>query len=303
MERHSVVVLNGLFFPNWLWHHHMLVLSIRMTNRMRPKLVVVVAALVSLTKAQTNQLTKPEFAVASIKPNKTNCCVSGGVGNGGSSNRDVTLKMLMATAYRVQEFQISGGPGWVGSDRFDVEAKAEDPKAGFDELRLMLQSLLEDRFRLKLHRETKESLVYALVAAKGGPKVKLSADQASSSDVNGPSPPGATGPNHGAFRFGPGSMIGNAVTLALFTRFLSQRLDRFVIERTNLAGRFDIQLQWTPDIGENPVDLGGNTIPPADPSRPSIFSAIQEQLGLRLEPARGPVEVLVIDHVEQPTAN
>ncbi len=270
---------------------------------MKPKLIAVVAGFALLTNAQTSQVTRPEFAVASIKPNKTNCCVSGGVGNGGSSNTDVTLKMLIATAYRVQEFQIYGGPGWIGSDRFDVEAKAENPKADFDELRLMLQSLLEDRFRLKLHRETKESPVYALVAAKGGPKIKLSADQASSSDVNGPSPPGATGPNHGAFRFGPGSMIGNAVTLGLFTRLLSQRLDRLVIDRTNLGGRFDIQLQWTPGIGESPVDPGGNAIPPADPSRPSIFTAIQEQLGLRFEPAKGPVEVLVIDHVEQPTAN
>jgi uncharacterized protein (TIGR03435 family) len=139
--------------------------------------------------------------------------------------------------------------------------------------------------------------------AKGGPKAKLSADQASSSDVNGPSPPGAAGPNHGAFHLGPGSMIGNAVTLALFTRFLSQRLDRIVIDKTNLAGRFDIQLKWTPDEGEAPFDPGGNPLPPADSSGPSIFTAIQEQLGLKLESARGPVEVLVIDHVEQPTAN
>jgi len=167
----------------------------------------------------------------------------------------------------------------------------------------MLRSLLEDRFRLKLHRETKESPVYALVPAKGGPKVKLSADQASSSDVNGPSPAGAAGPNHGAFRFGPGSMIGNAVTLALFAKFLSQRLDRVVIDKTNLSGRFDIQLQWAPDIGENPLDLGGHTIPLADSSRPSIFAPVQEQLGLRLESAKDPVEVLVIDYVEQPTAN
>jgi len=98
-------------------------------------------------------------------------------------------------------------------------------------------------------------------------------------------------------------MIGDAVTLALFTKFLSQRLDRLVIDETDLAGRLDIQLQWTPDIGENPADLGGNTIPPADPSRESIFAAIPAQLGLKLKPARSPVEVLVIDHVEQPTAN
>jgi uncharacterized protein (TIGR03435 family) len=248
------------------------------------------------------QTGRPEFAVTSVKPNNSNCCVSGGVGNGGGGGRDVTLTMLIATAYQIQQFQISGGPSWIHSDRFDVEGKAEDPKADYAQLRLMLQSLLEDRFKLKLHRETQKSSVYELVVGKGGPKIKLAADQ-ESPDVNGPSSPGSPRPNRGGFRFGPGSMIGNAATLSLFARFLSQRLDRMVIDKTSLAGRFDIDLLWTPSVGENPFDFGGNPIPPADSLRPSIFGAIQEQLGLKLEPARGPVEVLVIDHVEKPTAN
>ena len=98
-------------------------------------------------------------------------------------------------------------------------------------------------------------------------------------------------------------MIGNAVYLSLFAKFLSQRLDRMVVDQTKLSGRFDIQLQWTPELGENPLDLGGNPIPLADPSGSSIFTAIQVQLGLKLQPARGQVEALVIDHVEKPTAN
>ena len=245
--------------------------------------------------------TRPEFEVASIKPNKANSPVVFGVGNGQGGGRDVTLKMLIGLAYRLQEFQISGGPGWVGSDRFDVEGKAEDPKADPDQLRLMLQSLLEDRFKLKVHRETKESSVYVLVVAKDGSKIKLSSDQ-TSADVNGPSPRGA-GPNRGAIRLGAGSLIGNAVTLSLFTRFLSQRLDRAIIDKTNLTGRFDIQLQWTPEAGEAPFDPGGNRLPPADSSGPSVFTAIQEQLGLRLESAKGPVEIFVIDHVEKPSEN
>ena len=269
---------------------------------MNRKLIGIALAITGLVRPQPQMTPRPEFAVTSVKPNKANCYVSGGVGNGGSRNRDVTLKMLIGTAYRVQEFQISGGPGWIASDRFDVEGKAEDPNADFDQLRLMLQSLLEDRFQLELHCEVKESPIYALVVGKGGPRIRLSADQ-TSADVNGPSPPGATAPNHGAFRFGPGSMNGNAVYLSLFARFLSQRLDRLVVDQTKLSGRFDIQLQWTPELGENPLDLGGNPIPPTDPSRASIFTAIQEQLGLKLEPARGHVEVLVIDHVEKPTAN
>jgi uncharacterized protein (TIGR03435 family) len=279
---------------------------------MRFRLVILVLAIVGLTEAQNVAVTRPHFAVASVKPNKTGCCMVGGVGNGGGGGRDVTLKFLIAFAYRLQQFQISGGPRWIGSDHFDVEGKAEDPKTDVDQLRLMLQSLLEDRFKLKLHRETKESPVYALVVGKGGPKIRLSLDQISA-DVNGPAPPGA-GPNRGAIRGGQGNLIGNAVTLSWFASSLSPRLDRLILDRTNLAGRFDIQLRWAPDPGESLLDSGGNRIPAAiidmdgrtltpDPSGPSIFFAIQEQLGLKLESTKAPVELLVIDHVEQPSLN
>jgi uncharacterized protein (TIGR03435 family) len=209
--------------------------------------------------------------------------------------------MLIALAYRIQEFQITGGPNWVGSDRFDVEGKAEDPNARPDQLRLMLQSLLEDRFKLRLHHQGKQVSVYALVVGRSGPKIKLSPDQ-TSPDVNGPSPPGA-GPNRGAIRFGAGSLTGNAATLSWFTTVLSQRLDRTVVDKTKLTGRFDFRLQWTPGLGEAPYGPGGDILPPADSTGPSIFVALQEQLGLKLESARGPVEVFVIDQVEKPTGN
>jgi uncharacterized protein (TIGR03435 family) len=113
---------------------------------------------VGLARSQT---ARPEFAVASVKPNHAGCCTTYGAGNGGSGGKDVTLKMLIAFAYHLQQFQISGGPRWIGSDRFDVEGKAGDPKADPDQLRLMLRSLFEDRFNLKVHRETKEAPVYA----------------------------------------------------------------------------------------------------------------------------------------------
>jgi uncharacterized protein (TIGR03435 family) len=264
---------------------------------------------VGLARSQT---ARPEFAVASVKPNHTGCCTTYGAGNGGSGGKDVTLKMLIAFAYHLQQFQISGGPRWIGSDRFDVEGKAENSKADPEELRLMLQSLFEDRFKMKVHRETKLSPVYALVVGKGGPKIKLSRDQ-NSQDVNGPAPPGA-GPNHGAIRIGVGNLVGNAVPLSWFATMLSQRMDRLIIDKTNLAGRFDIRLQWVPTPGENPFDQGGNRLPASiidmsgttvtlDSSGPSIFSAIQEQLGLKLESAKAPVDVLVIDHVEKPSEN
>jgi uncharacterized protein (TIGR03435 family) len=104
---------------------------------------------------------------------------------------------------------------------------------------------------------------------------------------------------------GASSLTGNAVPLSLFIQLLAQRLDHTVIDSTNLSGRFDIRLQWTPDVGESPVSPTGDVLPPApaDPSAPSIFVAIQEQLGLKLEAAKGPVEFLVIDHVEKPSEN
>jgi uncharacterized protein (TIGR03435 family) len=164
-----------------------------------------------------------QFDVASIKPEKRNIGTTFGVGNSGASESNVTLKMVIALAWRLQEFQISGGPAWVGSDRFDIEAKAAERNADPDQLRLMLQSLLADRFQLRFHRETKESSVYALVVGKDGLKMRPSADQITP-EVNGPAPRGA-GPNHGAIRVGAGSLIGNGVTMPLFTRFLSQKLD------------------------------------------------------------------------------
>jgi uncharacterized protein (TIGR03435 family) len=271
------------------------------------KLGILAITIIELTQAQNIAATRPEFAVTSVRPNHTGCCTSGGVGKGGGGGKNVTLKELMAFTYRLQQFQISGGPRWINSDRFDIEGKAEDPNASFDQVRLMLQSLFEDRFKLKVHRETKESPAYALVVGKGGPRIQLSRDQ-SPENVDGPAPPGA-GPNHGAIRIGVGNLVGNAVTLSWFASMLSPRLDRLIIDKTNLAGRFDIRLQWAPSAAEDLfgvpaeiIDMNGVTVRP-DPSGPSIFSAIQEQLGLKLESAKAPVELLVIDHVEQPSAN
>jgi uncharacterized protein (TIGR03435 family) len=271
------------------------------------KLGVVALTVIGLTQAQNAASTRPEFAVTSVKLNRTGCCTSGGVSRGRGGGKNTTLKELMAFTYRLQQFQISGGPRWINSDRFDIEGKAEDPNASFDQLRLMLQSLFEDRFKLKVHRETKESPAYALVIGKGGPRIKLSRDQ-SPDNVDGPAPPGA-GPNHGAIRIGVGNLVGNAVTLSWFASMLSPRLDRLIIDKTNLSGRFDIRLQWAPSAGENLfevpteiIDMNGVTLRP-DPAGPSIFSAIQEELGLKLESTKAPVELLVIDHVEQPSAN
>jgi uncharacterized protein (TIGR03435 family) len=231
---------------------------------------------------------RPEFAVASIRPDP---------GSGGS-----TLKNLIAGAYQVQNFQVSGGPNWTGSDRFSVVVTPDFPAVAQDQKRLMMRSLLEDRFRLQFHREVKEGSVYVLAVAKGGPKMRASADQISP-DVNGPAPPGA-GPNRGVIRIGFGSLIGNAADMPLFVRLLSQRLERVVIDKTGLTGRFDFHAQWTPDIGETRDSPTGVPLPPAgDDSGISVFSALEEQLGLKLESQKGSIETFVIDHAEKPSAN
>jgi hypothetical protein len=232
----------------------------------------VLAATFASAWAQSDSWFHPKFEVASIRPSKPDTPSTFGVGNGEGGGTNVTLKTLIAFAYGLQQYQILEGPGWISSDRFDIQARAADPKTPPDRLRLMLQSLFADRFKLAVHRETKLSNVYVLVVAKGGPKITLSADQ-------------------------------NAAPISRLAHLLSQRLDRTVIDKTNLTGRFDIRLQWTPDVGENPLSPAGDPLPISTQDAPVVFAAIQEQLGLRLKPGKELVEFLIVDHVEKPPEN
>lgn len=225
-----------------------------------------------------------------------------------------TLKMLITQAYDVREFQVTGGPGWVNTDRWDVMAKSErtassdntpeDPRKMTDEqrktvgdqMRERLRSLLAERFQLTLRRETKEEPVYALVVAKGGPKLK----ESEAKETRGPG---------GMMRMGRGQLSGQGVPLDMLARTLSNQLGRPVVDKTGLKGNFDFSLQWTPDPGQSGTPFGGpppagaDAPPPPDPNGPSVFTALQEQLGLRLESQRGPLEILVIDRVEKPSEN
>jgi len=232
----------------------------------------------------------------------------------------LTFRFLMTHAYRVRDFQIIGGPGWTTSDRWNIEARAEegavparDPNAP-DPIALRLQSLLEDRFQLKFHRETRELPAYELTIAKGGPKVKLSEDQTPfrPPEKGDPPAPQAIRPGgpmpRGTMRMGRGELEGNGLAFTSFIQMLSQQLGRPVIDKTGLSGLYDIKLQWTPEMGQRttpfgPLPAGVEPPPASDPSGPSIFTAVQEQLGLKLESTKGLVEVLVIDSVEKPTEN
>jgi bla regulator protein blaR1 len=234
-----------------------------------------------------------EFDVASVKPSNPNSA-SGTVVNVTSGGRlhvvNATLKDLIETAYDVRSFQIEGGPKWADSTKFDVEATPGAPLEGtaipkdWTSVRFEVQALLKDRFQLQLHRETKTAPVYSLTIAKGGVKSGvLSATQNQQRGINA----------------GQGKMLGEAASMTQLAYKLSRLLQRPVVNNTGLNGNYDFKLEWTPDL--NPSSPDGQS---EDTSvGGSIFSAIREQLGLRLESTKGPVDVLVIDQVDRPSVN
>jgi uncharacterized protein (TIGR03435 family) len=285
------------------------------------RLLLLVAGLMAITgprvrgqepSTATADVKLPAFDVVSIKPDK-----SGGgmirVMNrpDGYSASNISLKMLIQAAYGIREDLISGAPGWADSARYDIDAKVDGAdvealkKLSPEQRRLILQPLLADRFKLKVHTEIKQLPVYELVVAKGGPKLK----EATAGDTyaNGIKGPDGVG-RGGMVRMGRGQLTAQGVPMTSVVNMLSQQLHRTVIDKTGLAGKYDLELNWTPDDGEGmgPPPPGGGQLhgdAPPEGSGPSIFTAIQEQLGLKLQSAKGPVDTLVIDHVEMPTEN
>jgi uncharacterized protein (TIGR03435 family) len=264
---------------------------------------------------------RPSFDVASIKPDH------GGTGlfriradTGRFVADNATLRFLLQYAYRVKDSQISGAPSWIDSEHYDIEAKRDDssadrqPKLGDDEegaqLRLMVQSLLADRFKLTLHHETKELPIYALVVAKNGPKLRESANTPEDSVPLGPPTPDGPQPRH-SVRMGRGELSINAESLDMFADLLSRQREvgRLVVNQTGLKGNYDFTLNWTPDASQGQMlslpggGPPGDVAPPLDASGPTIFTALQEQLGLKLESQKGPVDTIVIDHMEKPSEN
>lgn len=223
------------------------------------------------------------FDTASIKPHKGEVTFSADPSPRGRrvTATASTLLDMMTYAYGVRYDQISGAPPWAGSEHYDVEAASEGEGAlTASQAKEMTRSLLAERFQLKIHRETLEVPVYALVVAKGGPKFKpAAADATGSIRVTG----GEKG-NH---------LEATKATMVRLAGQLSFTAGRPVEDRTGLAGYYAFTLDWFP----------ANRIPPPDLDAPSMFAAVQEQLGLRLEQARGQVEKLVIDGAERPSAN
>lgn len=200
----------------------------------------------------------------------------------GLTARGATLKFLIARAYDVMEFQVIGGPGWIGAERYDIQAKSDDPDPDRDghRNRERLQTLLADRFGLRVHRDSKELAIYALVPSKDGPKLHDSEESA-----------GKTG---GQMISQPGMLKGIQVGVPLLIIALSNLLERTVLDETGLKGRYDFQLEWTPDQAMQADDL----------SRPgSIFVAVQEKLGLKLQSQKGQVPVIVVAGAEKASEN
>jgi uncharacterized protein (TIGR03435 family) len=250
-----------------------------------------------LTAAAFGQAS-PSFEVVSVKlsdPNARGNYYS--FNHAGVSVENGTLSGIIEMAYDVRGFQVAGGPGWIGTDRYQVTAKfsPEDEKAlpadGTErtrQMRLRLQAVLAERFQLRIHRETREQPEYSLVVGKNGPKM-------TEGDASLP---------QAGISANCGGMKGTRARMATLSVVLSRQLQRPVLDHTNLTGMYDFEMTFTPESGCGSAQPdSGTSVAEAALARPSIFTAIQEQLGLKLESVRGPVEVIVIDRVEKPDPN
>jgi uncharacterized protein (TIGR03435 family) len=242
-------------------------------------------------QVKTDTAPRLEFEVASIKPSKPGSD-GGGIKPlpGGQTYvaTNVPVKLMIKLMFHLNDRQISGGPGWLDTDLYDVEAKADGPHS-IDELHVMFQNLLVDRFKLAYHKETRTLPAYELVVDKSG--AKLTENQS---------------PEHFDIPVRPrgfGKLEATHCSMSYFSWILSQRLDRPVIDQTGLTQFYDFKLEWTPELPPGLAarpDVAAN-LPPTN--GPDIFTAVREQLGLKLDSHKGPVEVMIIDQVERPSEN
>lgn len=230
----------------------------------------------------------PMFAVVSIHPHAPNDdhFFVRPPSHGGFSATGAVARLVIMLAYDVQESQITGGESWIGTDKWDIEARSDDTgNHTLGETRRMLQNMLADRFALGVHRETEQRPAYVLTVSKGGSKLKAS-DQ---------------GPTN--IRVSGNSISLDRGDLSRMTQLLSSALGRPVVDQTGLSGLYDMHLQWddAPIPNGGVIGLGAPAAP--DTNHGSIFTAIEEQLGLRLVSKRAPIEMLIIDEIKPPSAN
>ncbi|MFZ1939536.1 MAG: TIGR03435 family protein [Terracidiphilus sp.] len=207
----------------------------------------------------------------------------------GYTVQNMTAKTMMSVMYRIPGRQIEGGPDWFGIDRFDVEARADRGGYSIDELHTMFKNLLRDRFGLKIHIDTRQGPVYLLTVDKGGLKMK---DDGATGDMNIPMTP-----------HGPGQWVGTKVPMEYLCWFLgqaSQSDPRPVIDQTGLKDVYDFELSFLTDL---PPGVSSDDLPPEVRNLPVLGDAVEEQLGLVLKPAKGPVAYYIVDHLDRPSAN
>lgn len=238
---------------------------------------------------------RPSFDVVSVKPSQSDSRSSSMHGTPDGVIITSSLRRMIVSAFNLHDFQVSGGPDWVATSTFVVTAKndAPDPDASkmtqqerqaqFDKRMQELQSMLMDRFQLKCHMTTKEMPVYQLVQAKGGAKLKeTTAEEARKGSL---STTGRNGVMHAK---------GSGLTGARIADLLGNEVDRLVVDKTGLTGSYDLTMDWVHDSPAGSAET---------PSGPTVFTALEEQLGLKLEPVKGPVPLLVIDGVEKPSVD
>ncbi|HZQ43922.1 MAG TPA: TIGR03435 family protein [Acidobacteriaceae bacterium] len=230
------------------------------------------------------------FDVISIHPSNPNA-VGGMIkpipGDHGYTAQNFPVRLMIALMYKIPLRQVEGGPGWLDTQRFDVEARADSPHS-LDDLHTMYQNLLVDRFGLRFHHEVREGNIYALTIDPSGLKLRPNISPENDKiPVNGP----------------PAHITATRMPMVYMTWWLSQILQndgRPVVDETGLKGNYDFTLSYRPIL---PPDATADALPPEARDLPTIFDALRTQLGLRLTPTRGPVDHLVVDHIEEPTAN
>ena len=252
---------------------------------------------------------RPRFEVTSVKPHRTDDDVMFGHWYGEDRfTATGSLRMLIRLAYSLQESQLAGGPDWADSDLYDIAATAHG-SATPDVMRLMLRELLADRFALRLGIEMRERPMYALSRVKSdsplGPQLKLAAVDCNTARTGARAvllPTADGGRPSCGIRFSPGNLVASGMTMPALADHLSMWVGRIVTDRTGLQGQFDLSLKWLPDrVPETGPSWTSDLA--IDPNAPSIYTAVQEQLGLTLEALRGPAEVFVIERTVRPTVN
>lgn len=275
-----------------------------------------------LCQQETAEKARPrKFEVASIRQNesaKARMSIRPGL-HGRFSATNATVSGLLSWAYSVPDYRIIGGPSWIRSKGYDIEAKVEAEQETTHALfQSRLQALLADRFKLRIHHESREYPIYELLIAKNGPKIQeTKSGSCVAPNLTAPArrPPAGEPSQCGLLWVSRGRITGALIPLSNLTGALSHILKEPVLDKTGLSGRYDIHLEWVPDEVPEPLSAKSVSSHPAEASPadeapelvpllgPSLPQALQDQCGLKLESRKGPVDVIVIDHVERPSEN